>query len=488
MALWAMTAWCWITTARAEAPVVLIGVDGADLGVVETLWERGELPHLRELAERGVHGRLQTPYNKSPIIWTTVATGHAVEQHGVADFLATTDEGDRVPVGSSNRQVEALWTMLPREGRSTLVLGWWASWPAERIDGLMVSDRLQPSLTDRTWPPEAVDELHSWRKQAQASWQGVYGDEHKGRADQLHTWLATEHVDDGYDLAMVYLHQIDIASHRYWRYWQPEHFASVTPAQLDAYADAIPAAYRAMDSAVGAIVAVAPADARILVVSDHGFGPAEQETVGFRLDMTAIFEALRLHATPMSRANVHDQLVRLDGVPEHLLERELRRASEALGSVTWLPSGAPVFDVQRSDEDGAHLLAQVRTEGHGDRLAVNGAEVPGAIGEFWVHSGQHGHAPPGIFFAAGPGIREGVRFDEASIFDITPTVLALLELPYGRDMAGQPLASVLTEAQLATSPVRSIPTWEGAARETHTERSAMDAQLMEELRSLGYIE
>jgi predicted AlkP superfamily phosphohydrolase/phosphomutase len=40
--------------------VVLIGMDGVDPRVVERLWRQGELPALRDLADRGAWARLET--------------------------------------------------------------------------------------------------------------------------------------------------------------------------------------------------------------------------------------------------------------------------------------------------------------------------------------------------------------------------------------------------------------------------------------------
>ena len=121
-------------------PLIVIGIDGGEWKVIHRLWAEGKLPHLKRISEQGVATTLHTAYNSSPVIWTTIATGVAPEVHGITDFVVPTPRGD-VPVSSAVRKVPALWNMLSRAGRRVAVLGWWASWPAEKVDGVVLSDR-----------------------------------------------------------------------------------------------------------------------------------------------------------------------------------------------------------------------------------------------------------------------------------------------------------------------------------------------------------
>ena len=77
-----------------ESQMLLIGIDGAEWLVIEDLWAKGYLPHLRALVNRGVRAKLKTEYGKSPVIWTTIATGVLPEKHGITGFVVATDEGD----------------------------------------------------------------------------------------------------------------------------------------------------------------------------------------------------------------------------------------------------------------------------------------------------------------------------------------------------------------------------------------------------------
>jgi len=114
-------------------------------------------------------------------------------------------------------------------------------------------------------------------------------------------------------------------------------------------------------------------------------------------------------------------------------------------------------------------------------------------------SGGHEDGPPGIFVAAGPGIRAGglprpleglVEGDLPIIghaLDVTPTLLTLLGLPVGRDMDGVVLEALL-EPRLEVTYVETHDTEEWlASRPSVKHETPGTEERLEQLRSLGYI-
>src|SRR5512134_226449 len=101
--------------ACARAPkeeLWLIGLDGADWDLLEPMIAAGELPHLAALRAEGAYGRLRSDEPMlSPILWTSIATGKTADLHGVTWFMSDAPDGSKVPVGSHNRWVRALWTI-----------------------------------------------------------------------------------------------------------------------------------------------------------------------------------------------------------------------------------------------------------------------------------------------------------------------------------------------------------------------------------------
>ncbi|MGH9867732.1 MAG: tetratricopeptide repeat protein [Candidatus Polarisedimenticolia bacterium] len=95
------------------------------------------------------------------------------------------------------------------------------------------------------------------------------------------------------------------------------------------------------------------------------------------------------------------------------------------------------------------------------------------------------HRKFGILIASGPGVRRGVTLDDASILDITPTLLAVLGLPVAQDMAGHVIAAMFESAV----PVQTIASYESGGERSGSEpiASALDEEIRARLTALGYV-
>ncbi|MGH7339010.1 MAG: alkaline phosphatase family protein, partial [Candidatus Rokuibacteriota bacterium] len=122
--------------------VLLVGVDAATWDVIRPLMAAGRLPTFTGLVRQGWSATLESmDPTISPAIWTTIATGHRPITHGINGFLARGPDGQSIPVTSNVRLREALWTIASRYDRRVNVVGWYVTWPAEVVNGVMVSDR-----------------------------------------------------------------------------------------------------------------------------------------------------------------------------------------------------------------------------------------------------------------------------------------------------------------------------------------------------------
>jgi len=99
------------------------------------------------------------------------------------------------------------------------------------------------------------------------------------------------------------------------------------------------------------------------------------------------------------------------------------------------------------------------------------------------------HDVAGVFIASGPAFRAAGRIESATIFDVTPTALAVMGLPVGEDMDGRVLTEIIADEHLKARPLSTIPSYEPAVGSERGEvGSAMDESIRDQLRSLGYIE
>ena len=65
-----------------------------------------------------------------------VAAGKTPDQHHIGHFVAINPtSGESLPVTSRMRHVKALWNIFSSAEKSVAVVGWWATWPSEKVNG-----------------------------------------------------------------------------------------------------------------------------------------------------------------------------------------------------------------------------------------------------------------------------------------------------------------------------------------------------------------
>jgi len=77
----------------------------------------------------------------SPMLWNSVATGKFADKHGIHGFIEPDPvNGGARPYTSTARRCKALWDILSQSGLRSNIVGWWASHPAEPINGVVVTN------------------------------------------------------------------------------------------------------------------------------------------------------------------------------------------------------------------------------------------------------------------------------------------------------------------------------------------------------------
>ena len=138
--------------------VLLIGWDAADWKIISPLMDAGQMPaSCRDSSSRGVMGNISTLRPAlSPILWNSIATGKRPDKHGILGFIEPSPDGNGIrPVSSTSRKTKALWNIVTQAGRKAHVVGWYASHPAEPINGVCVSNQFAETAQahpEKGWP------------------------------------------------------------------------------------------------------------------------------------------------------------------------------------------------------------------------------------------------------------------------------------------------------------------------------------------------
>jgi hypothetical protein len=92
----------------------------------------------------------------------------------------------------------------------------------------------------------------------------------------------------------------------------------------------------------------------------------------------------------------------------------------------------------------------------------------------------------GLIALSGASVATGA-IDAAGERDVAPTVLHLMGLPVSDELEGRVLESALSPAFRSAHPVRRVSSY-GSRPQGRLRESAFDREMLEELRSLGYIQ
>ena len=145
--------------------LLIIGIDGADLGILTNLIKlnRDVMPTINALIQEGIYGRLRSTIPPCTIpAWTSSVTGVDVDKHGLYDFFLSVDLDERKVeyADRTKRKYEAIWNLLGKHNLKTIVVNVPVTYPPEPINGVMVSGMLTPSLKSNfTYPSSIKEEL-----------------------------------------------------------------------------------------------------------------------------------------------------------------------------------------------------------------------------------------------------------------------------------------------------------------------------------------
>lgn len=135
--------------------VVLLGIDSISWNLIDPFIEKGILPKLKKLKEKGIATTLLSTYPPiSPTGWASLFTGFEPVRHRIFDFIKRRKDSYFIePIESHDRKKPFIWEYLSQNNKRTVAIGIPFTYPPQPLNGILVSGLGTPSKdSDFTYP------------------------------------------------------------------------------------------------------------------------------------------------------------------------------------------------------------------------------------------------------------------------------------------------------------------------------------------------
>ena len=260
------------------ARIFLLGLDCA---TPQLLFERyrADLPTFSALMEQGAWGRLKS--SDPPITvpaWTCMLSGRDPGELGFYGFRNRADHSyDKLMLANSRAvKVPRAWDVASEAGLDVVVLGVPQTYPPTPVRGVMVASFLTPTKDSTfTYPPlvkweldrlaggDYVIDVEDFRTDDKARLLEAIHTMTRRRFDVMRAWVDQK----PWSLFCAVEMGPDRIHHGFWRFCNPDHRLHEPG---NPFESALLDYYRLLDAELDRLLALLPADASLLIVSDHG--------------------------------------------------------------------------------------------------------------------------------------------------------------------------------------------------------------------------
>jgi len=262
--------------------IMIIGLDGMPLDIIQRWTKTGHLPTLRRLMREGAVGQLYStiPPTSGPS-WSSFVTGMNPGKTGIYDFLYRREGTYNFPpVNASQRGGATIWRYLSDAGYHVGVLNLPMSYPVERVNGFMVSGWMTPySASDYVYPPELAAELEH-----EVGDYRIYPTETFAENRRDSFLNATYSLLDMRTRTALYLARsqpwdvfasvffdTDRILHQLWHYLDPDHSWRTDREDREWI---LREYFQKVDESIGRLLEYADEETLVIILSDHGMGRA----------------------------------------------------------------------------------------------------------------------------------------------------------------------------------------------------------------------
>jgi len=270
---------------KSNKPVLLIGIDAAEISLVERWMEEGALPNMSSLRERGAFGPLASTAEwlvGSP--WPTFYTSTGPSEHGMYHYLIWRPEHMATERPSSSwMPLKPFWRDLGDNDKRVVAIDIPLAYTPEPLAGVEIAgwathETLEPPAS---YPSRFIEEVRqrfgsppfdneetyllSARELLRVRDQCI-------RTTEIVAELGVDAmVEQEWDLFMLCFAATHRGGHQLWDLTNM--VGEATQDEIDAVRDALRQIYVSCDRAIGRLVEQAGPETTTLVFSLHGMGP-----------------------------------------------------------------------------------------------------------------------------------------------------------------------------------------------------------------------
>lgn len=549
--------------------VMIIGLDGASLNVVLPFAQKGIMPYMKHVIDRGAVGPLRsvTPPVTGPA-WASFLTGKQPGKHGLYDFVkCVPGHVTRKPVNYTDIKSPTLLSLVGNaKGKSVCSFNVPITFPPPAINGIVVTGMLTPDTqVEFTYPAELKNKLQAKYGPyiLDVFWQRFSDSTAEKFVQQLMDYerqklaIAKDlFLERPWDLFMAVFTGTDRIQHALWHVIEAIVEGKTLSPGEERLKPLVKGYYRLLDEGIADLIEASDDDTIIFFMSDHGFGPLRKK---FYINSWLRKEGLLHYDLVQARRNtrkislkraIKQHLMRLPGLgqlltrPVFLPLKGRMQTYQFLDLIDW--SRTQAFSASNTEQgiyvnlkgrqphgvvnpgkdyetlrcqiidmlcgiidpsDGQPLVSHIYkkediyigpyTESAPDIVFFlkNGeclADVR-LFDELWQETswitGRGTHRQDGLFIAYGKGIRKDISV-KASITDLVPIVLYLLEIPIPHEVDGVLPISIFKEDFLQLRAPH-YETLTAAKEETVDEVFSFtdeeEKKIFQKLKGLGYM-
>jgi predicted AlkP superfamily phosphohydrolase/phosphomutase len=369
--------------------VVVIGVNGMELDVIRPLLLKGAMPNLERVINNGAYGKLRTVSAPNcPRVYSTIFTSTEPDEHGVTGFLV-----GGITANTNMLKEEPIWSVLSRNDVSVGMANVPATFPVMPVNGYMISGMLTrgKNCEDGVLCAPKLSEVTN-------------GDAVYPRTLQPEL---LKNVGDFYIDCERMPGASDLKGHE--------------KEVIDKWLDKVQLIRDEQTKLFDYLLTKHPTDFTMLGQScedrtGHWLYPISTFNVGYKASINSV----RVEAFP-------DQYIAFDKV----LGSILKHVDENTYVIVISDHGIKPLREFENKDPHAHMDHEKTTPVIAKHDFADGDDVPGS------------------FFAMGPGIKHNSRLMgfEASVYDITPTILHIYGIEQPKQMRGRVLTEIFENNQ-----------------------------------------